>query len=337
MWFVLHLPSQQDLAPQKLLVRGPQSATSTHTFLPEHWCLTDICDPQPRSGRCSPHLSGLVMAQHAFDAYGHAPRCLSDRQVPHAPLPAEPHGPHELPQQNQVHLPFHRYVDPQPMADPSPTLRTYLYTQSAIIRTNVNTNHMRHSSHRLGGPLRVAGSVGVVPSVTVRPAELADAAAIATIHVTAWRATYPGIVPQFVLDAVSIEENTARRRAHLAEPAPGRFTLVASRSDAVVGFATGGPDRDGLEATGELYAIYAQPAQIGTGIGVALLRAVLAGLGVAGNRYAGLWVAEANKHARRFYERFGLQLTGERRSIDVGEPVPELRYGIELPVPGEQR
>ncbi|MER6088576.1 hypothetical protein [Streptomyces bluensis] len=84
-----------------------------HTVAPEHWCLTFITAPQPRLGMFSPHRSGRVMSQHACDALGQAPWLALDRQLPQAPPPALPHGPHAEPQQNQLVSPAHRLFDPQ--------------------------------------------------------------------------------------------------------------------------------------------------------------------------------------------------------------------------------
>jgi hypothetical protein len=111
-------PPQQVASPQKLVVRGPQSATVTHTVAPEHWCLTFITEPQPRRGMFSPQVSGLVMSQQAADVFGQAAMFLLDWQVPQAPVPALPQDPQALPQQNQVASPAQRLVDPQAMSLP---------------------------------------------------------------------------------------------------------------------------------------------------------------------------------------------------------------------------
>ncbi|GHJ40730.1 hypothetical protein Sm713_63390 [Streptomyces sp. TS71-3] len=121
---------QQVASPQKLLVRGPQSETVTHTVAPEHWCLTFITEPQPRLGMLSPHRSGRVMSKHDCEALGQAACALLDWQVPQAPVPALPQGPQALPQQNQVLSPAQRLVDPQAMSLPFTVERSALDTRS---------------------------------------------------------------------------------------------------------------------------------------------------------------------------------------------------------------
>lgn len=108
MWLVRQTPLQHDLAPQKLLVRGPQSAMVMQTAAFVHWWRTLMTEPQPRLGMFSPHRSGRVMSQQAAEAFGQAPLYWLDWQVPQAPVPVLPQGPQPPPQQNQVHLPRQR-------------------------------------------------------------------------------------------------------------------------------------------------------------------------------------------------------------------------------------
>src|SRR2546423_6827289 len=86
----------------------------------------------------------------------------------------------------------------------------------------------------------------------------------------------------------------------------GRTRTFVAVEDELQGFVSVGPsrDEDAREGDGELYAIYVEPALIGTGVGHALLaygERELAGT----YRGATLWVFEANALARRFYERHG--------------------------------
>lgn len=163
------------------------------------------------------------------------------------------------------------------------------------------------------------------PDIAVRQATPQDASDIAVIRVESWRATYPGLVPQAYLDRLSAADEVGRRALTLAGPPPLRFTLVAERAGVVVGFASGGPDRDTQEGRGELYAIYVQPAHLGIGAGAALMTTALAALHASFDA-VGVWVLESNARARRFYERFGLAPTGERRVLDLDGPVPEVRH-----------
>jgi hypothetical protein len=91
---------QHDRSPQKLLVRGPQSAMEVVTAAPVQRLVVRCRNPHPRRVRVRPHAAGLVMDRHAAEAFGQACWREPELQVPQAPWPAEAHGPHALPQQN---------------------------------------------------------------------------------------------------------------------------------------------------------------------------------------------------------------------------------------------
>jgi len=143
--------------------------------------------------------------------------------------------------------------------------------------------------------------------VLVRRARLDDAPAIAAVWVETWRTAYRGLVPDAVLDALSVEARTTRWRERLAiEDA----TLVAERDGAVVGYCRA--------LSGELASLYVRVR--GEGIGSALLTAALAGA----DRPVSLWVFAGNAGARAFYERHGFR-PDSAEQLDPGTGVPELR------------
>jgi GNAT superfamily N-acetyltransferase len=131
-----------------------------------------------------------------------------------------------------------------------------------------------------------------------------------------------------------VDEREAQRLVWFADPRPGSGVLVAE-DDAgrVVGFATFGPSRDddAPEGTGEVPAIYVDPAEVGTGVGRQLLEETAAALREAGFTRATLWVLEENESARRFYERVGWTWDGAVSTHDfdcANEPV--VRYAVDL-------
>jgi ribosomal protein S18 acetylase RimI-like enzyme len=158
----------------------------------------------------------------------------------------------------------------------------------------------------------------------VRPATPDDADAIALVHVTTWKEAYRDTFGP-ALDQLTVAHAAERRRAWLEAPAPGTFTLVGELFGRVAGFANAGPGRDDPSA-GELYAIYVLPQSWGTGLGPALMAAVLDGLREAGFDEAVLAVLAENPRARRFYEREGWTFVDERDGEHLGVAVREARY-----------
>jgi ribosomal protein S18 acetylase RimI-like enzyme len=152
------------------------------------------------------------------------------------------------------------------------------------------------------------------------------------LSVRAWRAAYPGVMPQAFLDGLEPDEWTAMWWAAISRPdRPGRGVLVDG--GLAVGFAAWGPEETGEPAgRGELYAINLDPDAWGRGAGGALLAAVCDGLAAAGYGGAVLWTAPSNDRAAGFYRHGGWRPDGARRMTDVGGLMVETaRYHRDLP------
>ena len=77
---------------------------------------------------------------------------------------------------------------------------------------------------------------------------------------------------------------------------------------------------------GEIYACYVLPGWWGSGIGRRLLDHATSALQKGGRVDLSLWVPEGNVRARRFYESCQFFPEGKRQLLDLGGPVPEVRY-----------
>jgi len=153
----------------------------------------------------------------------------------------------------------------------------------------------------------------------VRPATLRDAKAIAQVHVAASQAAYAGLVPEDHLKSLSVEKRQAfwREAIDLCEPQ----VLVATENDQIVGFVGFDRSRDkGTPATtGEVWAIYANPALWGTGVGAALWEAARDGLVEEGCTKATLWTLWRNERALTFFDQAGFKADkGSARTTEIG-------------------
>jgi L-amino acid N-acyltransferase YncA len=171
----------------------------------------------------------------------------------------------------------------------------------------------------------------MVRTVRVRAMREEDVDEVAAVRVRGWQAAYAGMVPQRHLDALSVEEDAAARRTWFAASRERVCSLVAvDADDAVVGWAALGAYRGAgaPDGAGELYALYARPDAVGTGVGRALMGAVHEEAARRGFADVLLWVLRDNARARRFYERAGYAADGAEQSEDYdGVPVVEVRYG----------
>ncbi len=167
----------------------------------------------------------------------------------------------------------------------------------------------------------------------VRPASPADAAAIASVHVRSWLATYPHL-PR--TRRVGEDARWEALWSHRLEgTAGGQTVLVSTAGGLVTGFVYFGPspDRDlDPHLTGQIHSIHVDPAVTRQGRGGILMAAAVEALVAAGFSVATLWVVADNQAARGFYERLGWQPDGARRREmlavegEEGDVVEVVRY-----------
>lgn len=170
--------------------------------------------------------------------------------------------------------------------------------------------------------------------VRVREMDEADIEAVSAIRVRGWQAAYAGIVPQSYLDAMTIEDDAARRRERFFRAGGVSGDLVALGGRGPVGWICFGPSRilvSGAGRIGEVYALYVAPDLIGTGVGRRLLGEAHAAMKEQGVETAALWVLQDNRRARQFYERAGYAPDGATQDdVYDGVTLCELRYLREL-------
>ena len=172
--------------------------------------------------------------------------------------------------------------------------------------------------------------------ITIRRARLSDAVPIATVHVAAWRSTYPGILPDAYLARMSV----ARQAGHYERAiraGVGVHVATASGIDfgpdggapRVVGFATSGPARSPQAAEmlgqGEIETIYVLDDWRDRGIGRRLMRAAAGHLAAVGCASAFLWVLRENP-SRWFYTRLGGKPAAESLVEVGGQAVPQTAF-----------
>jgi HAD superfamily hydrolase (TIGR01509 family) len=164
--------------------------------------------------------------------------------------------------------------------------------------------------------------------VRIRQATVADAAAMARVHIESWRSTYRGIVSDDYLAALSYEKRTQMWTRGLSDPESREFYYVAEEpSGEIIGFASGGPERSGdPEFARELSAVYLLETHQRRGIGRRLARAVAERLAEAGPRSLLVWVL-ADNPSRCFYEALGGELVRQGK-IEIGGVVyDKVAYG----------
>ena len=160
----------------------------------------------------------------------------------------------------------------------------------------------------------------------IREAQSGDEAGIARVRVDSWRSTYPGIMPDAVLNSLSYADREARWQQAIEGEATD--VVVADAPDrGIVGFAAGGPERSrDARYDGELYAIYLLDEVQGQGIGRRLTVALADRLLQRGFASMLVWVA-VGVPACRFYEALGGRALEERAEQIDDATLQVIGYG----------
>ncbi|MCE0766960.1 GNAT family N-acetyltransferase [Pseudonocardia kujensis] len=171
--------------------------------------------------------------------------------------------------------------------------------------------------------------------VGIRPAEPADAGAIARVVVESWRSAYRDLLPTAVLAGLSVDDREEFWRGIVGAPSPGAVVLVAEDGP-VVGFVVV-RSRPGVPDVGELMALYVAPSQWRRTIGTLLHNAAVEHLARQGCTRAELWVLAGNERATAFYRARGWVADGRRQVEERPDGFVLPEQGMTLEVRGPAR
>jgi GNAT superfamily N-acetyltransferase len=150
----------------------------------------------------------------------------------------------------------------------------------------------------------------------IRAALPADGAAIAAVHVAAWRSAYAGLLPDWTLTELSARRQESYYGRVIRGGGIVHVAAVRDRAPAVVGFVTASRTPAHAIADGEIETLYVLDDWREQGFGRGLIRAAARDLAAAGCRSAFVWVLSGNP-SRWFYERLG-GVRSVEGSVSVG-------------------
>lgn len=147
----------------------------------------------------------------------------------------------------------------------------------------------------------------------LRSATLDDCHGIARVQVASWRHTYRGLMPEAVLEGMTVESRRERWARILSSPRAGEGNeVLEDEAGTVRGFVSWGKNRDAAwPAEGEIYALYLDADWHGQGWGAKLFLKGLSRLRGMGWDSASVWVLQGNP-SEGFYRRMGGERMGER-------------------------
>ncbi len=164
--------------------------------------------------------------------------------------------------------------------------------------------------------------------LTIRPADVDDAPAIARVHVDTWRGSYVGIVPQRYLDSMTVQNRTFVWIRLLERRGPDFLTLVSEDHDRrIIGFVSAGAMRhDDTRFAAEISSLYVLSSHQRSNHGRRLFMAAANRLASGGHKGLFVWVL-AESPSRHFYENLGGEVVAESTREFAGAPLRMLGYG----------
>lgn len=160
----------------------------------------------------------------------------------------------------------------------------------------------------------------------IRYADINDAEELGKIHSSSWKIAYKGIVPNEILENITVEKRQKYFEKALTEG--WEEDAIAFKDNEAVGFICIGKcrDTDKPETYGEIWGIYLLPEYWKMGMGSELINWGLNKLNERNYNKVTLWVLEENINARKFYERIGFKHDGTVKEITIGKKLNEYRY-----------
>jgi len=160
----------------------------------------------------------------------------------------------------------------------------------------------------------------------IRETRETDAYECAAVHVSSWQSAYRGIIPDDVLNNLSIEKQAQRFINDYTEYKETLY-FVAELDGRIIGNLVVSRCRDEDKAhAGEVIAIYLLEDFWGKGYGREMIDNAVGVIRRMECRKAVIWVLAENLRARKFYERCDFVFDGTQKAINIGKPLIELRY-----------
>jgi diamine N-acetyltransferase len=158
----------------------------------------------------------------------------------------------------------------------------------------------------------MAGTGGVCMTLTCRPAELGDAAALKQLFAESFVETFGHIYRPADLEEFLDTNSEAKWRANLSDP---EVSIRVAEADGVLtGFVELAPKKLPYETSApalELRRLYLRSSAHGRGIADTLMKWALQEAAARGAQELVLSVYVDNHRARRFYERYGFEAVGK--------------------------
>lgn len=171
-------------------------------------------------------------------------------------------------------------------------------------------------------------------TIHIQKMEEKDIEQVANLLVKAWQSAYQGIVEQNYLAGLNQETKQNRIKENVKNTTNDKEYVVAKEKEEVVGFIKFGNRADELgrflRYDGEIVALYVKQGRLREGIGTELVKYAKQKLKQEKKHNIIIWCLKENYPSRKFYEKIGGVLLGEKQSLIGEKEYPLVAYGYSL-------
>ena len=163
-------------------------------------------------------------------------------------------------------------------------------------------------------------------NIIIRNVRKEDLPDVVDIQIRGWQTAYKGIIDQKYLDTMSKEERLEKRKKDYTQ----NSFIVAEIDNKVVGFCrfidnnSFSSNREDIDC--ELLALYVKPELKRNGIGREMFEYVTKDFISKGKKHMILWCLKDNIPSRKFYEKMGGTLSGEKDFVLENQIYKEVGY-----------
>lgn len=162
----------------------------------------------------------------------------------------------------------------------------------------------------------------------IRKATLDDANDMAYIHTITWKTSYRGLVPDWYLDSLSVEESIKKTKEKFEMCSVARYVGVLDEKIIAILVIQKCYDEDKPES-GEIGALYVLPEYQSSGYGKQLMSFAITELKNQGFNNIIVWTLKDSVQSNTFYQNCGFKLEGAVRNINIINSTA-VRYCMDL-------
>ena len=165
--------------------------------------------------------------------------------------------------------------------------------------------------------------------IIIRDIKESDIPSVVDIQMNGWKEAYKGIIDDVVLDAMNRNEKIERMKTNYQED----YFKVVELDNEVVGFARYYSDNrfsPDYPIDCEIVALYIKPELKYHGIGTKLVKYIINEFKKMKKEKMIIWCLKENYPSRKFYEKMGGKIIGEKDFVRGEYKYPEVGFLYEL-------